>query len=111
MPNMLGQVIHAGKIVGYFEYEGSNSRAATVIYGAETFPLRSGRVNECTCGKQPVDVLLWAEYGGGFYWEASACLECKAIVGNRYDEDSVDGHPLGPEFETEWAKFCRGEAC
>lgn len=110
MPNVLGQVIHGGKVVGYFEYQGSYSRAMTAIYSTEAFPLRSGQINKCNCGKPPVDVLLWTEYGGGFYWESLACLDCKAIVGERYDDDSVDGHPLGAEFETEWAKFCKGDA-
>lgn len=109
MANVEGQVIYQGRIAGYFEYEGSNSRAATVIYDTGAFPLRSGQTNICTCGKPPVDVLLWTEYGGGFYWSSQACLDCKAIVGERYDYELVDGHPLGQEFETEWSKLCRGE--
>ena len=114
MANVLGHVVHDGKIVGYFEYHGSGSHAETVIYPTEAFDLRSGQVNECTCGLPPIDVLLWTEYGGGFYWPSQACLACQAIVGQRYHDldadDHVDGHPLGVEFETEWAKLCRGEA-
>jgi hypothetical protein len=114
MANVLGHVVHDGAIVGYFEYHGSSSRAETVIYPTEAFYLRSGQVNECTCGKPPVDVLLWTEYGGGYYWPSQACLDCKAIVGERYSferDDDSDGHPLGAEFETEWAKLCRCESC
>jgi hypothetical protein len=119
MSNAYGHVVHDGKIAGHFEYYGSTDVCSSIFYDTEkevSDNWRSGRQAVCTCGEPPVDVLLWNDYGGGSYYPSQACFRCHAITGPRdinsvWDAglDSVDGHPLGPEYETEWAKLCKGE--
>ena len=107
MARCLGHVVHNQTIVGYFEYDGYCDRAETVIYPTENIDIRSGRLATCTCNMPATKVQLWSEYGGGFWWPSEACLACQAITGERYSlEFDNDGHPLGPEFETEWARLC-----
>jgi len=118
MANVEGQVIHDGKVVGYFEYYGSSSIAPTAFFDTWDEVWQHWRTMPeatCTCGKA-VSVMLYTEYGGGSYWPSEACLTCHAITGIRcgYDEPldinewPKDGHPLGDEHQTEWARLCNG---
>ena len=116
--NVEGQVIHDGKIVGYFEYWGSSDYVPSKFYDtwAEVWNHWRDRAEAtCTCGQSPVKVILWNEYGTGNHFPCEACLTCHAITGetrNHPDRDLLetsDEHPLGPEFETDNVRNCRGD--
>lgn len=82
MGHAIGQVYQDGKLVGWSYYNGT----ADVLYSSIRQSLRDvcNGIDEgwrnCTCGKPPLDVILYSDYGGGFWWPAKACLECKAII-------------------------------
>ena len=94
-----------GTLLGYFEYNGTVDVACARIF--ESFDTlwdnwRGDVCRDCTCGgtvKQ--DVVLFTNYGGGFYWPGKACLPCCAITDGHhpfdpFDDDNlpIDGHPF-----------------
>lgn len=115
MSHAWGEVIHDGAVVGYYEYNGTTDNAIGRIYHsfAELWAVwRCGDMGKCVCGKSPVPVVLYSDYGGGFHWDAKACLACRTItdglvpwregwsewVGYSSNPVSVgptDGHPFG----------------
>jgi hypothetical protein len=101
MSHALGEAIKDGVVIGYFEYDGTFDVACTAIHptteGVER-DWRTGRnCRECSCSLPQTDIILWTEYGDGFWWLSTACLNCMAITGNRdpwcCDGFPVDGHP------------------
>lgn len=100
MSHALGEVwTPAGELLGYFEYNGTVDITCTRIYESEDELFANWRADnfrDCQCQNEDVPVILYTNYGGGFYWNGDACLVCKAITGgmNVYD----DGHPF-PEKE------------
>lgn len=120
MSHAQGEVIRDGKRLGFFEYNGTCDFAIPVFYDTLEEVMANWRNQPkvaCTCGKPPVDVILYADYGGGgYYWPAQACLDCHVLLGTldtmsvmdeTNDEYPKDGHPSG--IDTEWARFCKGE--
>ncbi|MEK7654599.1 MAG: hypothetical protein AAB345_05025 [Patescibacteria group bacterium] len=100
MSHSNGEVIHENEVVGFFEYDGCSDIAISAIWNTleevET-NWRSGVWKRCTCGQPSVDVLLFTDYGGGFYWPAKVCLKCRAILGPHPYNDGCrtkKGHPL-----------------
>ncbi|TSC82425.1 MAG: Uncharacterized protein G01um101419_581 [Parcubacteria group bacterium Gr01-1014_19] len=100
MSHSHGEVIQEGKVVGFFEYDGTADVALSPIWDTRDevdANWRIGLWTQCTCHQPSTDVLLFTEYGGGFYWPAKACLNCKAIT-NEYSpfesDRRKDGHPL-----------------
>ena len=78
-----GKIVCAGKVIGYFEYNGTCDVAISAIW--DTYDemhehWRSGVWNNCTCHEQPTEVLIWTSYGAGFYWPGKVCLPCRAIT-------------------------------
>ena len=118
MSHSSGEVIHNGKIVGYFEYNGTADFAMMDIHPTaeeRNAHWREECTHECTCGKPPEDVILYTSYGMGFHYKAKACLSCMVIVDGfepyRYDgphgedlADTTDHHPLYCAQEDEGAK-------
>lgn len=83
MSHALGEVIHNKTVVGYFEYNGTVDIAKRDIHSSADAVDRNWRkpcTHNCTCKQPPVDVVLWSSYGGGFHWNAKACLNCGEIT-------------------------------
>ncbi len=110
MSHAWGEVIHDGAVVGYFEYNGTTDNAIGRIY--HDFDdmwqnhWRCGDMGKCVCGKPPVGVVLYSDYGCGFHWDAFACLACRTITDGlvpwRFDEERWFGYSgqsdlIGPE--------------
>lgn len=98
-----GEVIRGDKVVGYFVYHATVDQPCSRIFETEaelddTWQMGKRLDAECDCGgAEPV--LLWTAYGSSFYWPATACLECGAIVSgfDPYEHDGpTPGHPLRP---------------
>lgn len=74
-------------ILGYFEYNGTCDVACTAIQKTleelSTHWRGPGCERECSCGKEPMNVILHSAYGSGFEWCSTACLECMSICGYR----------------------------
>ncbi len=103
MSHAQGEVIYAGKTVGWYEYNGTADVCCTRIFDSIDLLSEHWRKDvdaECKCGKKPTPVILYTNYGGGYYWLGKACLQCKAIVEGLapWDEPERDpmndGHPL-----------------
>lgn len=84
MSHAMGRVYRDGKIVGYYEYNGTADVTCTRINTTEDEVNDLWRTDaawrNCACGKPDVDVVLWADYGCGYHWPGKACLECGAIT-------------------------------
>lgn len=83
MSHAVGEVISGESVLGYYEYDGTSDRVLPAIWNSQDDVVNHWRNQPerfCRCGHEPIPVLLWSSYGGGFYWPGTACLECKAIV-------------------------------
>jgi hypothetical protein len=108
MSHAHGEVIAGGKKVAFYEYDGTADFAISCLHDSPedvNTEWRNHPFKECKCGQPPIDVILYSDYGGGFYWNAKACLPCRAIVSGiiPFEEDTpiTDGHPLG---EPHWSE-------
>lgn len=112
MSHAWGEVIHEGKVVGRYEYNGTADVAMSRIFDTNDELKQHWRTEhaddaECTCGQPPADVILYSDYGGGFHWPAKACLKCHAIVehlrpwSDYEDEWPKDGEPSTPTHKAE----------
>lgn len=109
MSHALGEVIKDGKVVGFFEYNGTSDIACSAVQKSvtdvTTYWRSPDNCRKCECGRAPESVILYSSYGGGFYWESTACFHCMAITGERIPEwcDAAgichvsDGYPLESE--------------
>jgi hypothetical protein len=104
MSHSNGAVIKNGEILGFFEYNGTCDVAISSIW--PTFEdLRNNWHkdiwNKCKCDNQPLEAILYTNYGGGFHWLTWICITCKAIVTNHMPFESegtiqcTDGLPKG----------------
>lgn len=102
--------IDGSKLIGRFEYNGTSDFATSAIAPSEAELKKNWRTPEhsrkCSCeprGATPV--ILYSSYGGGFYWESTACLVCMSITGQdepypfSFNRDGTgnyaeDGHPF-----------------
>lgn len=107
MSHAYGEVTQDGKVVAHFEYNGTSNVCCPKMYDtwkAMNAEWRKGPWVKCTCGKPSVDVILYTDYGNGYYWPGKACFECGCITGGLMpwgdDDDSepIDGHPLQDEY-------------
>jgi len=83
MSHANGQVIVGDSVVAYYEYNGTSDIALSCLYGTKEEVRenwRRGVHNQCTCGQESTDCLLYTDYGRGFYWPAKVCLTCRAIT-------------------------------
>lgn len=103
MSHAAGEVIQYGKIIGYFEYNGTADIILPKVYNTAqdlADHWRQGAMTCCTCkpqkGREPV--ILWSSYGFGSFCVSTFCSVCKLITGelNAMDINWVDGHPLTP---------------
>jgi hypothetical protein len=89
MSNAMGGVYHAESkdLIGWYEYNGTSDVVANprIRKTAEEVSAhwRGGEpYAACECSTpQPVAVLLYSSYGGGFWWTGEACLSCHLITG------------------------------
>lgn len=98
--------------IGHLIYHGTSDIMLPMYYDTpevawEEYQKRGGRYpEECTHKKDKVEV--YSDYGGGFYWEGTACRKCKAIdykyttpygdeVTGKRDFEYINGKP-------EWVK-------
>ena len=85
MSRSSGKVIKDKNVVGYFVYDGTVDVARPNIYKtAEEIHDNwnaDGWSHKCECGEWE-DVILYSLYGGGFHWDAKACLKCGVIHGD-----------------------------
>ncbi len=91
-----GEVIVGNKVVAYFEYNGTSCIAISRLYPTFDEMWNNWRAegwNDCEGGQPPLKVLLYTNYGPGFYWDGEVCLPCKAIVGGMTHEETRKGHP------------------
>lgn len=109
MSSSIGMVVKDQKVVGYFEYDGTADVAISAIRrtSEEVWKARDERDTllfnnvwrRCTCSNDHDDVLLYTDYGWGFYWPAKVCLLCKAITTNTMPREGdikiMDGLPPG----------------
>ena len=102
MSHATGEVIQGDRVIGYFEYDGTADNAISDIYRSRDELWANWRKSThptCTCGGKPVPVVLWADYGSGYWWYSTACLKCNVITGPRsLDFDDIitcPGYPAG----------------
>jgi hypothetical protein len=96
MSHAHGEVYQGGRIVGYYEYDGTADIACSRIQEspeAVNASWRGDNWRECECGQDAEDVILYSDYGDGFHWPAKACLRCHAITDGQmpYAEDWAPG--------------------
>lgn len=100
MSNTRGEVWSLdGRILGHFEYNGTCDFANTRVYATVEDVGKNWRKDnqrDCTCDAAGERVILWTQYGGGFYWTSRVCWNCMAITGTKepYDDSHCDGHPF-----------------
>jgi hypothetical protein len=102
MSDARGEVYSDGKLAGYFWYHGTVDIASRAIYPDQKTLEEHWRSpdndRKCACGRPPVDVVLWADYGRSFWWPSTACFYCMAITGSRdpweNDAGPTRGHPF-----------------
>src|SRR4051812_49050638 len=88
MSHAMGEVIHDGRVVGFFEYNGTCDVACNRIFCDRNNlwdnHWRTQYVNDaaCVCGEESPgqEVILYADYADGFHWPATACLTCGVIL-------------------------------
>jgi hypothetical protein len=104
MSHAMGEVIKDGKTVGYYEYNGTCDFATTKIRPTvqEVWDhwRKSDIFGECTCGQPSEDVLLYTNYGYGYYWPGKACMDCMVIVDGTDpygDKPEGWGDPMDPK--------------
>jgi hypothetical protein len=82
------------RLVEFIEKQSVTSSATTSTAWKRQFSLR-----EPKCDHEPEEVVLYTNYGGGFYWPGKACRKCNMIIAGRdTDADEVfeqvsDGAP------------------
>ena len=85
MSRASAQVYKDGKLVAIGIYCGTSDVLYTGLCHSahvafDTY--RTGGMDrKCTCGKPPTKVIVYSDYGGGFWWESEACLNCMAVTG------------------------------
>lgn len=103
MSHATGEVYRDGRIVGYFEYDGTVDIACTALRATPEGVHDHWRADndaDCGCGGPGTEVTLYADYGSGFHWPGRACLACGAITAG-LDPDGAgagwprDGRPAG----------------
>jgi hypothetical protein len=87
-----------GKLVGFFEYDGTCDFACSTIWRtpeelADNW--RKDSINrKCGCGPDgSTDVILYTDYANGSHWSAKACLKCMAVT-DRFEPYGVRFNPF-----------------
>lgn len=85
----------AGQILGHFEYNGTVDVACSRVHLTQDEVRehwREDNSRQCPCeGKI---VILWTNYGYGFYWLAKYCSLHMVITSGLDPEGSIKGHPF-----------------
>jgi len=96
MSHALGEIYYDGQVVAYFDYDGTVDYANSRLFANESdvyANCRRDTTRKCTCGTQPIDVILYSRYGRGFHWPGKACFGCGAITDGFEPEESTAGKP------------------
>lgn len=97
-----------GKLLGYFEYDGTCDVVCTRIHltaAGVREHWRGDNHRNCTCGATGQSVVLYTDYGFGCYWPGRVCWACMAVVDGIDPEGAEDGHP----FLDEWMLHTYGQ--
>lgn len=103
MSHSLGEIwSQEGKLLGWFEYNGTCDVACARIYLEEQElhdNWRKDNWRTCKCGSAGQTVILYSSYGNGFHWPATVCWGCLAILEPKSDfwDIATDGHPFFEE--------------
>lgn len=92
MSHAQGTVCINGDIVGYFEYNGTVDCCCTRIYSTQHEMMENWRnenERDCTCGGNPVDVVLGSASSYCKDWKGKACLKCNAIVDGIFHQERM----------------------
>lgn len=90
MSHSSGEVLQNGRVVGYFEYNGTadfaypNIRAT--LQEVEDHWRDPDFDAACACGGKPINVELHAAYCD-LRWQSQACLKCRVITGETHPYD------------------------
>jgi hypothetical protein len=86
-----------GKILAYFEYNGTVDVCCTRVFKEYDDMLKEWRKDNsrpCTCTTPGEPVILYTNYGKGYYWVGAVCWQCMAITEGILPIDEVDGEPF-----------------
>jgi len=98
MSHSSGYVLFKDNLKLFYEYNGTvdivlpklwNTMKEVDIHWREYDPFD----RKCICGKEPEPVQIYTSYGGGYYFEGTACRTCMLIIDNEEIYFSVDGEP------------------
>jgi hypothetical protein len=87
----------------FYEYNGINDTVISLLHDnleGVSNNWRSGKEKICNCGEEE-EVEIYADYGGGYYFNGFACKKCRSVRPYIYDfdyEDAID------RIENNWAK-------
>lgn len=100
MSHAYGEIIKDGKTVAHFEYNGTVDLVQPILYAtaqevSDNWRKGSPR-EECKCPEQGEDVLIYTNYGYGYYWPGKACLKCMMVTDgiDPYECERKEGHPV-----------------
>jgi hypothetical protein len=89
-------------VILYGEYNGTSDVMCSMMFWTQEEMKALWRNQEnksCSCGEPSEPCIAFTHYGGGFYWDASACRSCMTFEGPSmplyYDIPTTDGQPPG----------------
>lgn len=95
MSHQQGDVLIDGKIVGYFEYDGTSDFARQRVFRTQEELCENWRKDQGSkcCHSEDhsniIDVTLHAHYGNGLLWNSRICTDCLWIVGYRNSMEEI----------------------
>jgi len=104
-----------GNPLGYFEYDGTSDTVCTRVHLKVEDVRRNWRADnwrDCECGALGQTVVLYSDYGCGFYWQGRVCWRCLAVTDGIYDFDDTPGHPfLKQRMQSDYGRQLPCPAC
>jgi hypothetical protein len=92
-------------IVGYGEYNGTSDSVPPEFVISED-EIVGQKPYFLGCNHEPQKVILFSNYGGGFYWPSEICIRCKMIIGTLSPYEPDYGYFPQPTDEKKfWEKF------
>ncbi|WP_311078069.1 hypothetical protein [Paenibacillus polymyxa] len=87
MSRTIGYVTFSDSTKYYFKYDGTADICNRNLYVNENEPWNIEEPKICQCNNSE-EVVIQANYGGGFWWEGKACRACMCITEGTdpYDE-------------------------
>jgi len=89
-----GQVKFSDGIIMHYEYDGTSDWCIPKLYDTHKEMWNNWRkyeYEETNCEHELEDVIIYSDYGNGFYWLGKACRKCNMIIEGKnpypYDDD------------------------